>query len=120
MVWGPLPARSSATCVSGMLALWQPSSLIVDAGVTAPANGTFPAVTASPWTGIPGDATDGKVLNTAVHAANIQYVIDATTKRTDAQSLAAYLDDRRGKGFSISCGVIKYWVPLVVCDGQSA
>lgn len=103
--YATLETNAGVRVVSGMLALWQPSSLIVDAGVTAPANGTFPAVTASPWTGIPGDATDGKVLNTAVHAANIQYVIDATTKRTDAQSLAAYLDDRRGKGFSISDGL---------------
>ena len=73
--YATLDTNAGVRVVSGMLALWQPSSLIVDAGVTAPANGSFPAVTASPWTGIPGDATDGKVLNTAVHAANIQYVM---------------------------------------------
>lgn len=103
--YATLETNAGVRVVGGMLALWQPSSSIVDAGVTAPANGNFPAVTASPWTGIPGDATDGKVLNTAVHNANIQYVIDATTKRTEAQSLAAYLDDRRGKGVSISDGL---------------
>lgn len=91
--------------VNGMLALWRPSSLIVDAGVNAPANGAFPAVVASSWTGLPGDATDGVILNSAVHNANIQYVVDVTTRRTDAQALAAYLDDRRGKGYSISDGM---------------
>lgn len=103
--YATLDTNAGVRVVNGMLALWQPSSLIVDAGVTAASNGSFPAVVASTWTGIPGDATDGKVLNTAVHAANIQYVIDVTTKRTEAQSLAAYLDDRRGKGFSISDGM---------------
>jgi len=103
--YATLETNAGVRVVSGMLALWQPSTAIVDAGVTAPANGSFPAVTAAAWTGNPGDATDGKVLNTAVHNANIQYVVDATTKRTEAQSLAAYLDDRRGKGVSISDGL---------------
>lgn len=103
--YATLDTNAGVRVVNGMLALWQPSSAIVDAGVTAPANGSFPAVTPSPWTGLPGDATDGKVLNTAVHNANIQYVVDATTKRTEAQALAAYLDDRRGKGMSISDGL---------------
>ncbi|HET7863273.1 MAG TPA: phosphatase PAP2 family protein [Burkholderiaceae bacterium] len=91
--------------LDGFLAIWQPSTLRVDAGVSAPAVGSFPAVTASAWSGIPGDATDGRVLNTAVHAANIQYVIDATSQRTSAQELAAYLDDRRQKGYSITDGM---------------
>ncbi len=103
--YATLETNAGVRVVSGMLSLWQPSTAIVDAGVTAPANGSFPAVTASTWTGNPGDATDGKVLNTAVHNANIQYVIDATTRRTEAQALAAYLDDRRGKGVSISDGL---------------
>lgn len=103
--YATVDTNAGVRVVNGMLALWQPSSLIVDAGVTAAANGAFPAVTPSTWTGNPGDATDGKVLNTAVHNANIQYVIDVTTKRTEAQSIAAYMDDRRGKGVSISDGL---------------
>lgn len=91
--------------VSGFLDFWQPSSLLVDAGAAAPAQGGFPAVAASTWTGIPGDASDGKALNAAVLNANIQYVVDLTNRRTPAQELAAYLDDRRGKGYSISDGM---------------
>ncbi|MDQ0608264.1 autotransporter-associated beta strand protein [Variovorax sp. W1I1] len=91
--------------VAGFLDFWQPSTLLVDAGVSAPAQGSFPAVVASTWSGTPGDATDGKILNTAVLNGNIQYVVDATNARTSAQELAAYLDDRRGKGYSISDGM---------------
>ncbi|MFM9926349.1 phosphatase PAP2 family protein [Variovorax sp. H27-G14] len=91
--------------VAGFLDFWQPSSLLVDAGAPAPAQGTFPAVVASTWSGIPGDSTDGKPVNTAVLNSNIQYVVDVTNARTAAQELAAYLDDRRGKGYSISDGM---------------
>jgi len=91
--------------VAGFLDVWQPSTLLVDAGSAAPARDGFPAVAASTWTGIPGDATDGKVVNAAVHDANIAYVVQATTNRTEAQTLAAYLDDRRGKTYSIADGM---------------
>ena len=91
--------------VAGFLDFWQPSTLLVDAGVTAAAQGSFPAVVASTWSGIPGDATDGKALNTSVLNSNVQYVVDATNARTSAQELAAYLDDRRGKGYSIGDGM---------------
>ena len=91
--------------VAGFLDFWQPSTLLVDAGVTAAAQGSFPAIVASTWSGIPGDATDGKILNADVLNSNIQYVVDATNARTAAQELAAYLDDRRGKGYSISDGM---------------
>jgi autotransporter-associated beta strand protein len=91
--------------VAGFLDLWRPSTLLVDAGVTAAANGSFPAITASTWTGIPGDATDGTVINAAVLTGNIQYVADATANRSSAQELAAYLDDRRGKGYSVTDGL---------------
>jgi len=103
--YATLDTNAGVRAVSGFLDIWKPSTLIVDAGVTAAANGNFPAVTASSWTGIPADATDGTVLGTAAHAANIQYVIAATSKRTAAQELAAYLDDRRGKGYSITDGL---------------
>ncbi len=103
--YATLETNAGVRVVGGVLDIWKPSSLIVDAGVTATANGSFPAVVASTWSGIPGDATDGTVLNTAVHNANIQYVVDATTQRTPAQELAAYLDDRRGKAYSMSDGM---------------
>ncbi|SFC57389.1 hypothetical protein SAMN05216321_105189 [Cupriavidus sp. OV038] len=67
--------------LGGFLDLWQPRSLIVDAGTTAPASGSFPAVVASDWTGVPGDATDGTdgtIRNAAVLAANIDYVATVT------------------------------------------
>jgi autotransporter-associated beta strand protein len=91
--------------VSGFLDIWRPRTLLVDAGVSAPANGTCPAVTPSTWTGIPGDPTNGTVLNVTVHSANILYVINATASRTSAQELAAYVDDRRGKGYSVTDGL---------------
>lgn len=97
--------NAAVRLLSGFLDLWTPSTLLVDAGVSAPASGSCPAITASSWSGIPGDATDGKILNASVLAANIQYVVDATGKRTDAQALAAYLDDRRQKGYSVSDGM---------------
>ncbi|GGC65790.1 acid phosphatase [Undibacterium terreum] len=90
----------------GFKDIWKPLTDIVDAGVTAPAVGSFPAIVASAWTGLPKDGTaGGTILNTSVHNANIQYVIDATSKRTPAQESAAYLDDRRGKGYSVTDGL---------------
>lgn len=91
--------------VSGFLDLWTPSTLIVDSGVSAAANGSFPAVVKSTWSGIPGDATDGTIVNASVHDANIQYVINATATRTDEQATLAYLDDRRSKGYSMTDGL---------------
>ena len=55
---------------------------------------------------MPNDGTPGgTIVNAAVHNANIDYVVKATTSRTPAQELAAYLDDRRGKGYSITDGM---------------
>jgi len=103
--YATLSTNAGVRVVSGFLDLWKPSTLIVDAGVTAPANGSFPAVTASTWTGIPGDATDGTVLNSAVLDANVQYVVAATAARSPEQSIAAYVDDRRAKGYSVTDGL---------------
>ncbi len=103
--YATLEGNAGVRVVSGFLAIWQPSTLLVDAGVSAPAANACPAVTASTWTGIPGDSTDGTVLNQKVHDANIQYAIRVTNNRTSAQELAAYLDDRRGKGYSVSDGM---------------
>jgi len=103
--YATLQTNAGVRVLAPFLDLWQPRSPFVDAGQTAAANGSFPAVTASDWSGVPGNATDGKVLNADVHAANIQVVIDATGKRSAAQELQAYLDDRRGKGYSVTDGL---------------
>ncbi len=90
----------------GMLDIWKPLTEIVDAGVSAPAVDGFPAVVPSAWTGVPNDGTPGgTIVNASVHNANIDFVVKATTSRTPAQELAAYLDDRRGKGYSITDGM---------------
>ncbi|GJG98155.1 phosphatase PAP2 family protein [Cupriavidus pauculus] len=92
--------------VQGFLDVWEPLTRLVDAGAPAAANGAFPAVVASTWTGIPNDGNPGgSVTNAAVHNANVQYVIDATTARTAAQAEAAYYDDRRGKNYSVTDGM---------------
>lgn len=100
-----LDANAGVRVLQGMLDAWTPSSLKVDAGVTLTAANGCAAVTASPWSGVPGDATDGQVKSAAVHAGNIDYVKTATQSRTAAQALAAYLDDRRGKGYSVADGM---------------
>lgn len=100
-----LETNAGVRVLQGFLDVWTPSSAKVDAGVTLAAANGCPAVTASPWSGLPGDATDGSVKNAAVHAANINYVKTATQARTPAQALAAYLDDRRAKGYSVSDGM---------------
>lgn len=103
--YATVATNAGVRVVAGFLDVWTPSTLLVDAAAAAPANGTFPAVVASTWTGIPGDSTDGKVKNAAVHAANLQTSARFTQSRTAAQTLAAYLDDRRGKAYSISDGM---------------
>jgi len=104
--YATLDTNAGVRVLSGFLPIWQPLTEIVDAGVTAPAVGSFPAVVASTWTGLPNDGTpNGTVLNATVHAANIQYVATATAGRTPAQETAAYLDDRRGKGYSVTDGM---------------
>ncbi len=103
--YATLDTNAGVRVLARYLDLWKPSTLIVDAGVTATAYGDFPAVVASTWTGIPGDATDGSILNSNVLAQNIQYVVTATSTRTADQATAAYLDDRRGKGYSVTDGM---------------
>ncbi|KAF1022917.1 MAG: Serotype-specific antigen 1 [Paracidovorax wautersii] len=100
-----LDTNAGARVLQGFLTIWTPSSLKVDAGVTLDAVNGCPAVTAATWSGIPGDNTDGTVKNAAVHTGNIDYVKAATQSRTTEQALAAYLDDRRQKGYSVSDGL---------------
>jgi autotransporter-associated beta strand protein len=104
--YATLATNAGVRVLSGMLDVWLPLTQIVDAGVTAPAVDGFPAVVASTWTGLPNDGTPGgTIVNTTVHAANIQYVVTATTNRTADQATQAYLDDRRGKGYSVTDGL---------------
>ncbi|WP_407972946.1 phosphatase PAP2 family protein [Burkholderia pyrrocinia] len=101
-----LSTNAAVRVVSRFLDLWQPSTMLVDAGVTAPANGAFPAISPSTCTGLPGNGTPcGTSLNDAVLSANVQYVVNATTARTPQQADAAYYDDRRGKGYSVTDGM---------------
>jgi autotransporter-associated beta strand protein len=103
--YATLDTNAGVRVLSRFLEVWEPSTRLVDAGATAPARDGFPAVAASAWRGIPGDATDGTVKNAAVHRENIDYVVRATAARTAAQERAAYLDDRRGKNYSTTDGL---------------
>jgi autotransporter-associated beta strand protein len=104
--YATLATNAGVRVLGGFLEVWKPLTEIVDAGVTAPAIDGFPAVVASAWSGVPNDGTpDGKVVNAAVHQANIDYVVRATASRTPEQAVLAYLDDRRGKGYSVTDGM---------------
>jgi autotransporter-associated beta strand protein len=104
--YATLATNAGVRVLSGMLDVWLPLTQIVDAGTTAPAVDGFPAVVASSWTGLPNDGTPGgTIVNAAVHNANIEYVVTATTNRTAAQATQAYFDDRRGKGYSVTEGL---------------
>ncbi|WP_261529253.1 phosphatase PAP2 family protein [Burkholderia multivorans] len=104
--YATLSTNAAVRVVSRFLDLWQPSTMLVDAGVSAPANGAFPAVSPSTCSGLPDSGTPcGTILNAAVLSANVQYVIDATGARTPQQADAAYFDDRRGKGYSVTDGM---------------
>lgn len=100
-----LDTNAGVRVLKGFLDVWTPSTTLVDAGVTLAAANGCAAVTASTWSGVPNDATDGTVRNSALHAANIGYVKTVTQSRSTTQALAAYMDDRRGKGYSVSDGM---------------
>lgn len=97
--------NAAVNLLSGFLKVWTPRTPFVDAGVDAPAKGDCAAVATTDWDGIPFSATDGHVVDQAIHEANIAYVIKVTRARTAEQAFAAYLDDRRGKNASIVDGL---------------
>ncbi|MCA8064188.1 phosphatase PAP2 family protein [Burkholderia sp. AU38729] len=104
--YATLSTNAAVRVLSRFLDLWQPATMLVDAGVSAPANGTFPAISPSTCSGLPNSGVScGTILNDAVLSANVQYVVNATTARTPQQADAAYYDDRRGKGFSVTDGM---------------
>lgn len=104
--YATLSTNAGVRVLGGFLDVWKPLTEIVDAGVSAPAVDSFTAVVPSAWSGVPNDGTpDGKVVNATVHQANIDYVVKATANRTADQAVLAYLDDRRGKGYSVTDGM---------------
>ncbi|WP_104012657.1 phosphatase PAP2 family protein [Burkholderia anthinoferrum] len=104
--YATLSTNAAVRVLGRFLDLWQPATMLVDAGVSAPANGAFPAISPSPCSGLPNSGVPcGTILNDAVLSANVQYVINATTARTPQQADAAYYDDRRGKGYSVTDGM---------------
>jgi autotransporter-associated beta strand protein len=104
--YATVATNAGVRVLAGMLDIWKPLTELVDAGNATDARDGFPGFPASAWTGLPNDGTPGgTIVNKTVHDANIQYVVDATTKRTAAQATAAYLDDRRGKGYSVTDGL---------------
>ncbi|SAI13988.1 autotransporter serine protease [Bordetella ansorpii] len=110
--YATVDTNAGVRVLKGYLDVWTPSTLLVDAGVSAAAVDGFPAVAQSNWSGIPGDATDGTVKNGSVHAENLAFSVRTTLARTPEQAVAAYLDDRRGKNYSVTDGMgplTSYW-----------
>ncbi|WMD20890.1 phosphatase PAP2 family protein [Achromobacter seleniivolatilans] len=103
--YATLESNAGVRVLSGFLDIWEPRTRLVDAGVTAAGADGFPGIIASDWTGVPGDPTDGRVKNKAVHDENIAFVVRTTANRTAEQATAAYLDDRRGKNYSVTDGL---------------
>ncbi|HEF5874353.1 TPA: phosphatase PAP2 family protein [Burkholderia cenocepacia] len=104
--YATLSTNAAVRVLSRFLDLWQPATMLVDAGVSAPASGAFPAISPSTCSGLPNSGVPcGTILNDAVLSANVQYVVNATTARTPQQADAAYYDDRRGKGYSVTDGM---------------
>ncbi|CAE6857397.1 hypothetical protein R69658_07454 [Paraburkholderia aspalathi] len=101
-----LDTNAGVRVVARFLDLWQPTTMIVDAGASAPAVDGFPAVVASTCSGLVNSGTPcGTILNAPVLRQNTQFVINETTSRTQAQADAAYFDDRRNKGYSVTDGM---------------
>jgi len=103
--YATLDSNAGVRVLGGFLDIWEPRTRLVDAGVNAVGADGFPGIIASDWTGIPGDATDGRVKNKPVHDENINFVVRTTASRSPEQAKAAYLDDRRGKNYSVTDGL---------------
>ncbi len=103
--YATVQTNAGVRVLSGFLDIWEPRKRLVDAGVNADARDGFPAIVASDWSGLPGDVTDGTVKHPAVHRENIDFVARVTASVTPEQALRAYLDDRRGKNYSVTDGL---------------
>ena len=51
--YATLSTNAAVRVLSRFLDLWQPATMLVDAGVSAPANGAFPAISPSTCSGLP-------------------------------------------------------------------
>lgn len=106
--YATLATNAGVRVVSRFLDIWQPLTEIVDAGVSAPANGSFPAVVQSTWTGLPNDGTPGgAVVNSAVHAghrdvAEIETAYHTLTPLLGAGAAAVFLISLISSGISSS------------------
>lgn len=117
--YATVETNAGVRVLSGYLDVWTPSSLLVDAGVSAEARDGFPAVKASNWTGIPGDSTDGTKKNAEVLNYNINYSVQTTHNRSTEDAVRAYLDDRRGKSYSVTTGLGALTDPWRKLTGQT-
>ncbi|KAI8814663.1 autotransporter-associated beta strand repeat protein [Cladochytrium replicatum] len=99
-----LTTNAGARLLEDFLNYWKPSTLLVDAGLNLAGTPGCPAVV-STWSGIPGDKTDGTVLDQNNHRKNLDICIDLSNNRTDTILTAAYLEDRRSKGFNLVDGL---------------
>jgi hypothetical protein len=80
--YATLDTNAGVRVLATYLNVWKPLTQIVDAGVTAPANGVSGRCRIS-MDGVPNDGTpDGTIANSTAHAANIDYVVKATAART--------------------------------------
>lgn len=102
-IWKPTPSAD------GNLYMDAYESAVAAGSVTTKEGKTFdcPAIPTTTWTGIPGTATDGTVLDKNLHDLNLKYSskVTAGSYRNSTKELAAYLDDARGKNYSTSTGL---------------
>lgn len=117
--YATIETNAGVRVLSGFMEIWKPSTSIVDASVTAEAQGGFPAITPSTWTGIPNDKTDGTKLNIEALTHNIDYSKQITQNRTPEEAIRAYLDDRRGKSYSVTTAMGALSDPWRSLTGQT-
>jgi autotransporter-associated beta strand protein len=98
--WVDVETNAGIRVANRMLDLWEPKTMLLDADQAIPNGGCTP-VTPGPWSGVPGDGTDGKVLNQKVHDWNIEYCVRVTKNLPSELRLATYFEDRRRKGYAL-------------------
>lgn len=102
-IWKPTPSAD------GKLYMDAYESAIAAGSVTTKEGRSVdcPAIPTTTWTGIPGTATDGTVLDRNLHDLNLKYSakVTASSYRNSTKEVAAYLDDARGKNYSVSTGL---------------
>lgn len=117
--YATVDTNAGVRVLDGFLKVWKPTKELVDAGVTAEARDGFPAIAASLWNGLPYSENDGTKLNAEALEHNIQYSENRTKARTEAEAVRAYLDDRRGKNYSVTSGMGALTDPWRNLTGQT-